>query len=223
MIDVLVVEDDFMVAKIHSGFVTRTAGFRVAGVVHTGTDALRAVRELAPDLVLLDIYLPDMTGLDVVRRLRQDVPDVDVLVVSAAKDAETVRRALHGGIVHYLMKPFGYDALRERLEHYRATHRGLAEGGTAEQTDVDRIFGVRGPGDSPVPKGLSPETVRLVQGALQAAAGDMSAADCAAAVGISRVSARRYLEHFVTLGQAGVRLRYGSAGRPERRYGWQAP
>lgn len=222
MIDVLVVEDDFMVAKIHGGFVARTTGFRVAGVAHTGADALRAVRELAPDLVLLDIYLPDMNGLDVVRRLRQDVPDVDVLVVSAAKDAETVRRALHGGIVHYLMKPFGYDALRERLEHYSSTHRGLAKGGTAEQTDIDRIFGVGHQSDPPLPKGLSRETVRLVQRALEAAAGDMSAANCAAAAGISRVSARRYLEHFVASGQAGVRLRYGSAGRPERRYAWQA-
>ncbi|MCW2612878.1 MAG: two-component system response regulator [Cryptosporangiaceae bacterium] len=223
MIDVLVVDDDFMVARIHTGFVARTPGFAVAGTVHTGADALRTIGRLAPDLVLLDLYLPDMTGLEVLRQIRETFPEVDVLVVTAAREAETVRRALRGGIVHYLMKPFTYEDLRARLEHYETTHRGLAAAATADQADVDRLFGVRPGSASPqhLPKGVSAETAQLVSDALRAADGTLSAAQCAHVVGISRVSARRYLEHFVAVGSAEVRLRYGAAGRPERRYGWR--
>lgn len=232
MIDVLVVDDDFMVARIHRGFVDRTPGFRVVGVAHTAADALEAVRTLAPDLVLLDIYLPDASGLEVLDRLRVESPEIDVLAITAARETETVRRAVRGGVVHYLMKPFGYEVLRERLDHYATAHRGLLDAPVAEQADVDRLFGVRGAvATSPLPKGLSVETAALVEAALRAAASSAppgqgrrsrSAAECAAEVGISRVSARRYLEHFVTTGDAEVRLRYGSAGRPERRYLWTA-
>jgi response regulator of citrate/malate metabolism len=156
VIEVLVVDDDFMVAKIHSGFVERTPGFAVVGLAHTGADALRAARRLRPDLVLLDIYLPDMTGLEVLQRLREEAPDVDVLVITAAREADTVRRALRGGVVHYLLKPFGYDDLRARLEHYTSAHRGLSEAETAQQADVDRVFGTRALASRSLPKGLSP-------------------------------------------------------------------
>jgi response regulator of citrate/malate metabolism len=219
---VLVVDDDFMVAKIHAAFVSRVPGFTVAGTAHTGADALRSVRDLAPDLVLLDIYLPDMTGLELLRRLRTEQPDVDVLVVTAAKEVETVRRALRGGVVNYLMKPFDFEALRERLEQYAAAHRPLATVQIAAQADVDRVFGTRSAAAATLPKGLSPETASLVRQALRDCPGDLSAAECAKATGLSRVSARRYLEHFVTTAVAEVRLRYGTAGRPERRYAWRA-
>jgi response regulator of citrate/malate metabolism len=228
MIRVLVVDDDFMVAKVHSGFVSRVPGFAVVGVAHNGAAAPASVVELQPDLVLLDVYLPDMTGLDVLRRLRETQPDVDVLVISAAKEAETVRTALRGGVVNYLLKPFDQEALRERLEQYAATHRSLATGPTVAQRDLDRLFGAR-PGGSPrpggrgdrLPKGLSPESAELVRRALQEAGGDLSASETAEVTGLSRVSARRYLEHFVTTGRAEVRLQYGAAGRPQRRYAWR--
>jgi response regulator of citrate/malate metabolism len=223
MIEVLVVDDDFMVAKVHSRFVDQTPGFTVVGSVHTGAAALQAAHDLEPDLILLDIYLPDMTGLEVLNRLRDQVPDVDVLVISAAREVDTVRRALRGGIVHYLLKPFTYEDLRERLEHYQFAHLSLAEVTTARQADVDRVFGTRGSPDRPLPKGLSVETAQLVERALRECAGDMSASECASALGLSRVSARRYLEHFATLGRADVRLRYGGQGRPERRYAWRRP
>jgi response regulator of citrate/malate metabolism len=220
VIEVLIVDDDFMVAKVHSRFVEQTPGFTVVGTAHTGATALQAVHDLAPDLILLDIYLPDLTGLAVLGRLREQTPDVDVLVISAAREADTVRRALRGGVVHYLMKPFTYEDLREKLEHYQFAHLGLGEAGTARQADVDRVFGTPGNVDRPLPKGLSVETAQLVERALREATGDMSASECAAALGLSRVSARRYLEHFASLSKADVRLRYGGQGRPERRYAW---
>ena len=224
MIRVLVVDDDFMVAKVHAAFVGRTPGFAVVGVAHAGATALDAAEELRPDLVLLDIHLPDVSGIEVLRRLRERQPDVDVLVISAAKEVETVRTALRGGVVNYLLKPFDQDALRERLQQYAADHRSLAATPTVGQTDLDRLFGST-PGRPPpprLPKGLSSESADLVAGVLRTTDADLSASECAERTGLSRVSARRYLEYFVDSGRAEVRLQYGAAGRPQRRYAWRA-
>ncbi|WP_308075339.1 response regulator [Actinokineospora sp. PR83] len=215
---VLVVDDDFMVAKVHSGYVARTPGFTVAGVAHTGADALRLAGELRLDLVLLDIYLPDIGGLEVLRQLRNGPADPDVIVISAATDVDTVRRAMRGGVLHYLIKPFSYSALHDQLRHFAALHTRLGGLATAGQADVDQVFGARPPGAAALPKGLTAHTAAVVAEALRTTAEDMSAAECAAATRLSRVSARRYLEHFVEIGHAEVRLRYGGAGRPERRY-----
>lgn len=223
MIRVLIVDDDFMVARVHTGFVQRTTGFTVVGVAHTGQQALRTAAELRPDLVLLDIHLPDIDGIAVLKRLGGDCPDVDVLAVTADREVRTVRQALRGGVVHYLMKPFTYEDLRDRLEHYAGAHRRLADSETTDQSEVDRIFGTRPAQPKATPKGIDPETAKVVERALRNSDQPMSAAEYAELVGISRVTARRYLEHFVSTGQAQVTLKYGSAGRPEHRYRWQLP
>jgi response regulator of citrate/malate metabolism len=220
VIRVLVVDDDFMVAKVNSGYLARVPGFAVVGVAHTGADALAAVERLRPDLVLLDIYLPDMSGLEVLRRLRESEAPVDALAVTAARDAETIRTALRGGVVHYLIKPFTFDVMRDRLERYAASQRQLAGVADAAQDDVDRLFGALRAGRVNLPKGLTRPTAELVAAQLRAAAGDLSATECSELAGLSRVSTRRYLEYFVAAGTATVRLRYGTAGRPERRYQW---
>ena len=221
MIDVLVVDDDFRVARIHKDFVDRTPGFQVVGVAHNGAEALAEAERLQPDLVLLDVYLPDTSGLDLLHRLRETTPELDVLVISAAREVETVRRAHRGGIVHYLMKPFTYDDLRDRLEHYQLTYAALdSVDQEPDQADVDRLFGLSS-AETRLPKGFSAETLRLVAEALRKAEGDLSAAETAASLGLSRVSARRYLEHLVESNKAEVSLRYGGVGRPERRYSWR--
>ena len=219
MIEVLIVDDDFMVARIHTGFVERTPGFTVTGTARTGAEALEAAARLQPDLVLLDVYLPDVSGLDLMGDLREAAPEVDVLVISAAREADTVRRALRGGIVHYLMKPFSYDDLRVRLEHYQQAYAAMA-GEQTDQADVDRVFSVTRT-DRRLPKGFSAETLRLVEDTLRRETADVSAAEAASLLGISRVSARRYLEHLADAGKVEVSLRYGEVGRPERRYAWR--
>ena len=215
---VLVVDDDFMVASIHTRFVDRASGYRVVGTAATGATALAEIDRLAPDLVLLDVHLPDISGIEVLRRLRGAGNDVGVLVVTAAREADTVRAAAAAGAAHYLVKPFEYDDLAARLDAFRRTHLALTGVDRAGQDDIDAVFGAATPvAAAALPKGLSPETAESVEVAL-AGAGELSAAECAEAVGISRVSARRYLEHFVARGSAVVRLQYGGAGRPERRY-----
>ena len=150
---VLVVDDDFMVARIHTQFVERTPGFRVVGVASTGRAALDDIARLRPDLVLLDVHLPDMTGIDVLRRLRADGDDVGVLMVTAAREADTVRAAASGGAVHYLVKPFDYDDLRVRLESFRAAHLALSGSGAPGQQDIDAVFGAAAPAAAR-PRGL---------------------------------------------------------------------
>lgn len=220
MIQVLVVDDDFMVARLHSSVVSRQPGFEVVGAARNGREALAAVRSLRPDLVLLDIHLPDMSGLEVLRRFRESSGDypVDVIVISAARDLESVRTALRGGVFQYLVKPFEIESLRGKLTEYAEHREELQRLTDADQAEVDRVF--RAQGSRPVsPKGISPETTDLVIQALGDAAEDgMSASDCASVTGLSRSSTRRYLEHLVTIGRAEMRPRYGVAGRPERRY-----
>jgi response regulator of citrate/malate metabolism len=233
VIRVLVVDDDFMVARIHVGFVERVDGFAVVGVAHSGAEAADAVARLRPDLLLLDLYLPDRFGLDLLADLRTGPDPCDAMVITAAKEGDAVRAAVRLGVVDYVLKPFGFADLQERLVRYAGQRRLLHRTEVHGQEDVDRVF-VRAAGGAGhtlgLPKGMSAETARLVEGALSSlpdgagapadAAATLSATEVAELVGISRVSARRYLEHYVTTGQADVRLRYGSTGRPERRYRW---
>lgn len=220
MIRVLVVEDDFMVARIHVGFVGKVDGFEVVGVAHSGAEAVEAVERLRPDLLLLDLYLPDRFGLDLLADLRTGAHPCDAIVITAAKESESVRAAVRMGVADYLLKPFGATDLEERLRRYAGQRSLLARAEVSGQEDVDRVFLRAGTAVPALPKGLSAETARLVEDALSRSAEAVSASEVAELVGVSRVSARRYLEHFAQVGRADVRLRYGSAGRPERRYRW---
>jgi response regulator of citrate/malate metabolism len=223
VIRVLIVDDDFMVARVHTGFVSRVDGFEVVGTAHTGADAVAMAQQTNPDLVLLDLYLPDRFGLDVLEDLRASGQECDVIVITAAKELDAVRGALRRGVVDYVLKPFGFPDLRERLERYAAQHQLLRGSGSGavvgSQDDIDRVLSRAGSSSTgSLPKGLSPETVTLMGAALRNAQGTLSASEAAECVGISRVSARRYLEYFVSTGRAEVSLKYGSTGRPERRY-----
>jgi response regulator of citrate/malate metabolism len=227
MIGVLIVDDDFMVAKVHAGFVAALDGFEVIGTAATGAQALAEVERLRPDLVLLDVYLPDMTGLEVLRSLRTAGSPVDVIVISAARDVDTIRSALHGGVLNYLVKPFDRRTFETRLRDYAALRDELGELEEAGQVHVDRVFGFsRGTAEQPVatPKGIAPETLQLVRETLAAAGPDgLSATECSERTGLARVSARRYLEQLVTQQDADVRQKYGTAGRPERRFTLRGP
>lgn len=177
---------------------------------------------LRPDLLLLDLYLPDRFGLDLLAGLRRAGHQCDAVVITAAREGEAVRAAVRTGVTDYVLKPFGFADLEERLRRY-ATQRSLIERTEVSgQADVDRVFSraASSATAASLPKGMSGETGRLVEDALTGAAETLSATEVAELVGISRVSARRYLEHYVTTGRADVRLRYGSTGRPERRYRW---
>jgi len=225
VIRVLVVDDDVRVARNHQELVETLPAFVVVGVAHTAAEALTQIRGHHPDLVLLDLHLPDASGLSVVRALRssEEDPDhrTDFLMITAVREIAQVRSALHGGAVHYLLKPFPLSALRDQLERYAVARDRMSARGEATQQDVDRLFGLlRPPAAKALPKGLTKATVDLVSGVLRSTEGEVSASDVADRAGVSRVTARRYLEHLCADGRAELRLRYGSAGRPEHLYRW---
>ena len=219
-IRVVIVDDDFAVAQVNRAFVDVRPGFTVVAEAHTGTEALTAIAQHRPQLVLLDVYLPDLGGIDVLRRLRAAGDDVEVIAVTAARDLETVRRARQLGVRHYLVKPFSGAALGERLDEVR---RGIVAdsslpGAALDQRAVDQMLGSAPAHRAALPKGLSSVSLERVAAQLAACESDASAAEIAESLGMSRVSARRYLEHLVTRGAAEVAPRYGNAGRPEHRY-----
>jgi response regulator of citrate/malate metabolism len=222
VIRTLVVEDDAMTASIHRSYVERVPGFEVVGEAHTGKEALELTRSLRPDLLLLDIYLPDMSGLDVLRTLREAAqPHVDVIAVTAAKDVSTLRTAIHGGVIHYLVKPFFFDTLRERLEGYAALHQRLDRLRDPDQHDIDHVFSLlRTQGRHALPKGISAPTLELVVDAMRENDEELTAAGVAGRTGISRGTARRYLEYLALTGVIQLTLRYGTTGRPEHLYRW---
>ncbi|MGJ5752844.1 response regulator of citrate/malate metabolism [Streptomyces puniciscabiei] len=230
MIDVLVVDDDFRVAEINAKYVGKVPGFRVTARAHSAAQALAAVERGTIDLVLLDHYLPDQTGLDLVHRMREQGHGTDVIMITAASDVTTVQQAMRLGALHYLVKPFTFAALRARLDSYAALRRTVDRvggHGLTGQEQVDRIFGALRASPAPsapgLPSGHSEPTTDLICGVLHRADQPLSAHEVAARTGLSRSTAQRYLRHLEQAGRLRLSLKYGDTGRPEHRYAWVAP
>lgn len=223
MIRVLIVEDDFMVARVHSRYVGRQEGFIVVGTAHTGAGALRLAAELRPDLVILDIYLPDLSGLEILRSIRAQGLDTDAIVISAARDAGAVQEALRAGAVDYLVKPFLMERFVVALEHYRQYHREIGGAQELEQAEIDRLYELAARSKATgggTPKGIDAATLARIEGVLRAAGRVLGADEVAAAAGVSRTTGQRYLRYLVTGGKVQVEPVYGSVGRPELLYRW---
>jgi response regulator of citrate/malate metabolism len=219
-ITVLVVDDDPVVTTALRAQVNRVPGFKVVGIAHTGQAALAAAQRFAPRLVLLDLYLPDLPGLEVAHRLRRpDRPPTDIIVVSSRTETAAVSGAIQRGALFYLVKPTRLSVVEQTLQRYAATVAQLAATQhLTDQQDVDRIFRSLHAGQADRPKNISLATERCVLDALDAADTDLSARELAGVTGISRATARRYLEYLVERGDVDVHLRYGPTGRPEHRY-----
>jgi response regulator of citrate/malate metabolism len=216
-IRVLIVEDDIRVAQVHADFVQRVPGFAVVGTAHTTAEARVRINELAPDLVLLDNYLPGESGL----RLLRDIT-VDTIMLTAVSDMPTVRAAFAAGALNYLVKPFDAEDLAERLIAYGRYRAQLSSSDrTASQEDIDRAIRLLHDRDSRgTPKGRSTVTARLVADALRQCQQPASAAEIALVLGIARATAQRYLTALADDGSAVMNLRYGATGRPEHQYQW---
>jgi len=221
VIRTLVVDDDFMAVSVHGQSVEHDPGFDVVGDATTGREARALVEQLRPDLLLLDIYLPDENGIELVRKLRAGASPVDVIAITSAKDVDVLRDAMHLGVIHYIVKPFTFVTFRERLETYAEAHRQLADMRQAEQRDIDRLYGLlRTSSEASLPKGISPPTLTLVASLLKRADTALSTAEVADRAGLSQGVARRYLRFLSDSGTIDFTLRYGAAGRPEHLYRW---
>jgi response regulator of citrate/malate metabolism len=222
---VLVVEDEQLAAEAHAAYTGRVEGFEVAAVARSAGEAMRALAsDPTIDLVLLDMHLPDGHGLGLLQRLRAAGHLCDVIAVTSARDAEVVRHAVAQGVVLYLLKPFSFATFRAKLEQYADYREHLAAAADdVVQADVDQLMGtLRSRGASAaLPKGMSAESLRQVTDTLRGAEAALSATEVATAIGASRVTARRYLEHLADQGLVERAQRYGGSGRPEVEYRWR--
>lgn len=231
-IRVLVVEDEPVASAAHAAYVGRLEGFTLAGTAPDGQSALRLLSEFVAsgdpvELVLLDMNLPDLHGLDIARRMRAAGILADIIAITAVRELAIVRSAVAIGVVQYLIKPFTYATFADKLASYRLFRQQLAspESGAkktgASQSDVDQAFAsLRAPSEMPLPKGLSISTLVSVQEFMKGRSEAVSATEVMEALGMSRVTARRYLEYLADAGTASRAPRYGTPGRPENEYRW---
>jgi response regulator of citrate/malate metabolism len=225
MIRVLVVDDQPTVAEGHRSYVERVPGFEVVGVAHDGRTAVARCGEGGIDLVLLDLAMPGMHGLEVARAL-QAMPDgPDVMVLTASRDLQTVRAAMRGGALHYVVKPFSFATLRAKLINYAGFWAAAAgERDVIDQGEIDAaLAALRDPAGTDLAKGMSKETLVAIRAALLATPQGLSASRAAEVIGASRVTARRYLEYLAESGGCEREPVYGRTGRPELVYRARPP
>jgi response regulator of citrate/malate metabolism len=228
-INVLIVEDDPLIAEAHATYLARLEGFSTAAVVHTARDAMRTAAEATAserpiDLVLLDLGLPDASGISLASGLSGLRPAPDIIAITSERDLEMVRAAVAHGALAYLLKPFTFAAFRDRLERYRRYRTALPAGtDAASQAEVDRALSeLRVAPDKTVsPKGAAPQTTDEIARAVRDDPDGLTADEVARQVGVSRVTAWRYLERLADGGTVTRTTEYGKTGRPSTRYRWR--
>lgn len=222
-IRVLIVEDDRKIAEIQRRFVERLDDVELCGIAHSLEDARDLIDVMAPHLILLDIYFPDGNGLELLRELRAKDSSSDVILITAAKEVETLRSALRGGVFDYILKPLVFERLEEAVSRYRDHLRHLSGLVQVAQKEVDALL-PRSSGedtqptrDERLPKGIDSLTLDKIREVLSSGQ-HWSAEELGNAIGASRTTARRYLEFLVGRGELTAEVTYGNVGRPERRY-----
>ena len=221
-IRVLIVEDDLRISELHRRFTEKTEGFEVVGIANTLADAAEMAEVLAPDLVLLDLFFPEGSGMELLRRLRAGDAPTDVILITAAREMASLQEALRGGVYDYIIKPVFFPRFQEALLKYREYAARMRSGGTLEQQDVDRLLRAHPAHEGQeahLPKGIDPLTLRKVRQVFESAeVGDLNAEEVGERIGVTRSTARRYLEQLIAEGFLAADLLYGVVGRPERRY-----
>lgn len=214
---VLIVEDDQAVALLHQRLVEATPGFRSLGAVPDGEAAYHAICSLRPDLAIVDLAMPGCDGRTLLRRMRANDVPVEVIVVTASRDAKTVREMLHLGVVDYLVKPFAPERLQHAMSSFARRVRGLRRAQLA-QDDVDIVQASGAVGIHRPPKGLKVRRLAEIRSLLKESREALSADEVGARVGIARVTARRYLDYLDVIGAVTVERRCHGPGRPLNRY-----
>ncbi|MFJ8237474.1 response regulator [Ureibacillus sp. NPDC094379] len=224
-INVIIVEDDVEAVNIYKHFTNELEGFRVIATASSGSQALQLLNMIQPHLILLDVFLPDMNGIELLREIRKKYRGIDVIMITAANDTETVSGAIRGGAFGYLIKPIIIDKLIETLNRFKSVREQLNRNNVMNQEHVDQLF-QSNQKDLPeqakkkeqYPKGIDKHTLKLVRDHIQALEASVSADELSQIVGISYSTMRRYLEYLVSLNVMEVENGYGNVGRPERKY-----
>ncbi|HRQ58973.1 MAG TPA: response regulator [Azoarcus taiwanensis] len=222
---VLIVEDDFRIASINRSFVEQATDFRVVGMTRSRAETLDWLRDNpgAADLILLDVFLPDVEGLGLLWDIRRDYRDIDIVMVTAAREVETVEEALRGGVFDFLIKPVEKQRVQKMLDRFRARRQLVEVAVELSQDQLDEAMsslygGARQTRRRALPKGIDALTLETVLEVLRAQKDPLTASDLAERIGSSRSTARRYLEHLVGEQLVSAEQHYGEIGRPQRHY-----
>lgn len=220
----IIAEDDPRIAEIQHRFLEKLDAFEAIGLAHNIEDCREMIEVLEPDLVLLDIHFPDGNGLEFLKSLRDQNLNIDVILVTAARDVESVKSAMHGGVFDYIVKPLEFSRMRDSLSRYQDHFQRLNALDTVEQSDIDGLLPGAKPNYSPhlagnsLPKGIDTLTLNKIRNYFQTTAGSQGAESVGQKIGVSRTTARRYLEYLVSTSELIVDVTYGGVGRPERHY-----
>lgn len=221
-IEVLIIEDDPRIADIHRRFIDKIEGFVVVGAAHTGAEAKDWVSAIKPDLILLDVYLPDISGTELMTFIQAESVDSDIIFITASAEVNVVKQAFRGGVVDYILKPLTFDRFQDSLHTYLEKRKTLAGSGNLQEESIHSLWhpgkSSVGPGVVLPPKGIDPITMEKVLLHIKQQANGITAEKLGVASGLSRSTARRYLEFLVAERKATAELTYGTIGRPERRY-----
>jgi len=216
----MIVDDDPMVAEFNKRYVDLVTGFQVESVVHSASEALKRLETEDIDLILLDIFMPGMNGLDFLVNLRQVGKGVDVIVITAACDSNNIKKALQFGAVDYIIKPFEFERLNAALLAYNGLVLLMEDHGRINQAELDQcILYKEQPLSTELPKGIDKNTLAVTWEKIKISDQSLfSTEEIAKDVGISRVSMRKYLEFLRQIGTLKLELIYGTVGRPVYKY-----
>ncbi|UPM53700.1 response regulator [Gottfriedia acidiceleris] len=225
LIEVLIVEDDSRIAEIHQRFIERIEGFSVIGIATNYQDAVDLIEILKPQLVLLDVYFPDMNGLDFLQWMKKNSILADVIMITASKEIDSVNKALHYGVFDFIIKPVIFDRFKKSLIRYvnysNKVQSLQSKSAYLTQEEIDGLIGKNNSiieEQSIYPKGIDKLTLDKVLFAIKEVHNGMTAENIGLEIGVSRTTARRYLEYLVSEGKVLADLAYGTIGRPERVY-----
>ena len=227
LVKVLIIEDDFRVAEINRQFVNQVDGFHGVHIAKTGQEALSYLKNSSnlPELILLDVYMPDSEGLSLFWEIRKNYYEIELIMVTAAKEVTTIQETLKGGIFDYIVKPVDFIRLESTLRRYGNQQKLFESRTEFEQDEIDQLIGMEKEPSLKnntvgiLPKGIDQLTLDKIRAVLHS--GDeqgITALQMGESVGVSRSTSRRYLEYLVSLNEAEAQLKYGEIGRPERRY-----
>lgn len=223
MIKTVIVEDDLMVASINSQFAKRNPNIQIVATFHNGKDALEYLKSSDADLVLLDLYMPDCTGLEVLSELRSIGSEIDVIMITAANDASHINEALQLGIVDYLIKPFQYKRFAQALDKYLVRKKAIESGVSFTQEEIDRLVNASSPAASTkkaeLQKGVQKKTLDKIRVCLSAHSGNyLPCEQIASETGLSRVTIRRYMNFLIEENEVVSMIDYSTGGRPSILY-----
>ena len=215
----MIVEDDPMVAMINEQFVNRCGDFSVTHRCSNGEDALAILGSAPVDLVIMDVYMPRLDGIETLKKIREkDIP-VSVIMVTAANDNSTVEEAVRLGAIDYLVKPFTFDRFKQALEKFRSGKQVLDADRTLDQKNIDILMGnattVR---QEQEPKGIQDKTRERLMDCLAVSGEWLTGEEISEKTELSVVTVRKYMNYLVDTGEVHGRMHYETGGRPSMLY-----